>query len=320
MTTLALRHGSIASLPTPYRQGRVDLAALEGLCHRLIGRGVVALSPCGTTGEGSLLTPDEHRQAVATTVAAAAGRVPVIAGASSNNTQVVLGLARAAEEAGANAILAVTPFYLRPGQEGIVAHFRAIHDAVGIPVLLSDVPARTGCALEDASVKRLAELPRIVGLKDATADIPRVSRLRRRLGPDFLLLSADDATQAAFRMACGDCCVSVAANVAPALCAALQHACDDGMAGDIQWYDQLLAPLYEALALEANPIPVKRALSRMGLISDGLRLPLTPLSPEADRKLGQVLEAIGPVEEKEALRLAATHPANVHPINKTRAA
>ncbi|MBV8186445.1 MAG: 4-hydroxy-tetrahydrodipicolinate synthase [Alphaproteobacteria bacterium] len=320
MSSFALRHGSIASLPTPYRQGRVDLAAIEGLCHRLIRRGVVALSPCGTTGEGSLLTPEEHRQVVTTTVTAAAGRVPVIAGASSNNTQVALELARAAESAGANAILAVTPSYLRPGQAGIIAHFCAIHDAVGIPVILSDVPARTGCALEDASVKELVKRPRIVGLKDATADIPRVSRLRRRLGPEFLLLSADDATQAAFRVAGGDGCISVAANVAPALCAALHHACDDGMAGDIQWYDQLLAPLYEALALEANPVPVKRALSRMGLISDGLRLPLTPLGPDADRELGQALDATAPVEEKEALRFAAMHASNVHSINKTQAA
>ena len=305
-----IRRGSIASLPTPYRQGRVDLPALEGLCHRLIDRGVVALAPCGTTGEGSLLTPEEHRQVVATTVAVAAGRVPVIAGAVSNNTQVAFELARAAEQAGASAILAVTPFYVQPSQVGIAAHFRSIHDAIGIPVILSDVPARTGCALDDATIKRLTDLPRVVGLKDATSDVPRASRLRRRLGPHFLLLSGDDATQAAFLVAGGDGCVSVTANVAPALCAALHHACADGMAGDVQWYDQLLAPLNEALALEANPIPVKRALARMGLIADGLRLPLTPLSPEFDRRLGQVLDAIAPVEEKEALRFAATHPRN----------
>lgn len=310
---LCLRHGSVASLPTPYRQGRVDLPALERLCQRLIGRGVGALVPCGTTGEGSLLTAEEHRQVVATTVAAAEGRVPVIAGAGSNNTQVALEMARAAEDAGASAILAVTPFYLQPSQAGIAAHFRSIHDAVGIPLILSDVPARTGCALGDGTLSRLAELPRVVGLEDATADIPRVSRLRRRLGPDFLLLSANDATQAAFRIAGGDGCISVAANVAPALCATLHHACDERIAGDIQWHDQLLTPLYEALALEANPIPVKRALARMGVIADGLRLPLTPLSPESDRRLAQVLDAIAPLEEKEALRFAAMHPQNAAP-------
>jgi 4-hydroxy-tetrahydrodipicolinate synthase len=304
---ITLSRGSSAALPTPYRMGRVDLASLEALCHRLIDRGTSALAPCGTTGEGTLLTPDEHRQVVATTVAAAAGRVPVIAGAGSNNTQIALELARAAERAGASALLAVTPFYRRPSQAGIVAHFRAIHDAVGIPVVLYDVPARTACALDDVTVKRLADLPRIVGLKDATGDIARVGRLRRRLGNDFLLLSGDDASQAAFRVAGGDGCISVSANVAPALCAALHGACDDALEGDIQWYDQLLAPLHAALFLEANPIPVKRALCRMGLMADGLRLPLTPLSPEFDRKLGQVLEAIAPVEEKEAKRFAAKH-------------
>jgi 4-hydroxy-tetrahydrodipicolinate synthase len=304
-----LYHGSMAALPTPYRLGRVDLPSLEGLCHRLVQRGTAALVPCGTTGEGSLLTPDEHRQVVETTVDAAAGRVPVIAGASSNNTQVALELARSAEQAGASAILAVTPFYLKPSQAGIVAHFRAIRDAVGIPVILYDVPARTGVALDDVTVKRLAALPRIIGLKDATGDIPRVARLRRRLGDDFVLLSGDDTTQAAFRLAGGNGCISVTANVVPALCAALQHACDDKLEGDIEWYERLLAPLHAVLFLEANPIPLKRALCRMGLMGDGLRLPLTPLSPEFDRKLGQVLDAIAPVEDKEARRFAAKHAA-----------
>jgi 4-hydroxy-tetrahydrodipicolinate synthase len=302
-------HGSSAALPTPYRLGRVDFAAFEALCHRLIARGTAALAPCGTTGEGSLLTPEEHRQVVATAVAAAAGRVPVIAGTGSNNTLVALELARAAEAAGATALLAVTPFYLKPSQAGIIAHFRAIHDAVGIPVILYDVPSRTGCALDDVTIKRLAELPRIVGLKDATGDIPRVSRLRRRLGPEFLLLSGDDASQAAFRATGGDGCISVTANVAPALCAALHRACDDRMTGDIEWYDQVLAPLHAALFLEANPIPLKRALCRLGLMGDSLRLPLTPLSPEFDKKLAQVLEAVMPTEEKEAQRFAAKHAA-----------
>jgi 4-hydroxy-tetrahydrodipicolinate synthase len=307
---IPLCHGASAALPTPYRLGRVDLTALETLCHRLIDRGIAALSPCGTTGEGSLLTQDEHRLVVETVVEAAAGRVPVIAGAGSNNTRVALDLACAAERAGASAVLAVTPFYLEPSQAGIVAHFRAIHDAVGIPVILYDVPARTGCALDDVTVKRLADLPRIVGLKDATGDIPRVGRLRRRLGKDFLLLSGDDASQSAFRAAGGDGCLSVTANVVPALCAALHHACDDGLSGDVHWYDQLLAPLHAALFLEANPIPLKRALSRLGLMGDSLRLPLTPLSPEFDRKLGQALDAIMPLEDKEALRFAAQHPHN----------
>src|SRR5262249_25486325 len=157
-------------LPTPYRQGHLDLAALERLCLRLIERGAVALAPCGTTGEGSLLTAEEHRQIVTTTVRAAAGRVPVIAGASSNNTRLALELPRSAQEVGPSATLAIAPFYVQPSQAGIAAHFRSIHDVVAIPVILSDIPERTGCALDDATVKQLAALPRVVGLADATAD------------------------------------------------------------------------------------------------------------------------------------------------------
>jgi 4-hydroxy-tetrahydrodipicolinate synthase len=298
-------HGSSAALPTPYSLGKVDFDALEAFCNRLIDRGIAALVPCGTTGEAPLLTAAEHHRVVARTVAAAAGRVPVIAGAGSNNAATAVELARSAERAGASALLCVTPPYLKPTQAGMMVHFRTIHDAVGLPIILYDVPSRTACALDDATIRRLAEMPRIVGLKDATGDIPRVARLRRRLGAEFLLLSGDDASQAAFRMAGGDGCISVTANVVPVLCAALHRACDERLDADIQWYEQLLAPLHAALFLEANPIPLKRALSRLGLMGDGLRLPLTPLSLDADRKLERVLKAIMPAEEKEAMRVHA---------------
>lgn len=302
---IARCRGPSAALPTPYRLGRVDLAALEAFCNRLIDRGVAALAPCGTTGEAALLTPDEHARVVATTVTAAAERVPVIAGAGSNNTQTAVELARAAERAGASALLCVTPPYLKPTQAGMMVHFRAIHDGVGLPIILYDVPSRTACALDDVTIRRLAELPRIVGLKDATGDIPRVARLRRRLGDQFLLLSGDDATQAAFRMAGGDGCISVTANVAPALCAALHRACDERMDADIRWFEQRLAPLHAAVFIKTNPIPLKRALSRLGLMGDGLRLPLTPLGLEADRRLDRVLREVLPDEEKEAARAEA---------------
>src|SRR6266853_1107063 len=160
--------GSSAALPTPYSLGKVDFDALEAFCNRLIDRGISALVPCGTTGEAPLLTADEHHRVVARTVAAAAGRVPVIAGAGSNNTATAVELARSAERAGASALLCVTPPYLKPTQAGMMVHFRTIHDAVGIPIILYDVPSRTACALDDVTIRRLAELPRIVGLKDAT--------------------------------------------------------------------------------------------------------------------------------------------------------
>ena len=297
-------HGSCVALPTPFRYGTVDFLALEALCHRQIDAGTAALVPCGTTGEAPLLTPAEHRRVVEATVAATGGHVPVIAGAGSNNTQTAVELARASEQAGAQALLCVTPYYLKPTQAGLVAHFTAIHDAVGLPIVLYDVPSRTACPMADVTITRLAELPRIVGLKDATGDIPRVKLLRRRLGNGFSLLSGDDATQAAFRRAGGDGCISVTANVAPALCVALQKACDQRDVEAIARLEATLAPLHAAMFLEANPIPVKRALYRLGLMVDGLRLPLTPLSAIADVQLAQVLKTVMPLEEQASRRAA----------------
>src|ERR1700704_691215 len=305
-------HGSSAALPTPYSLGKVDFDALEAFCNRLIDRGISALVPCGTTGEAPLLTPDEHHRVVARTVAAAAGRVPGSARAGRNNTHPAVDLARSAERAGAQALLCVTPPYLKPTQAGMMVHFRTIHDAVGIPIILYDVPSRTACALEDVTIRRLAELPRIVGLKDATGDIPRVARLRRRLGDQFLLLSGDDASQAAFRMAGGDGCISVTANVVPVLCGALHRTCDETLDADIQWYEQLLAPLHAALFIEANPIPLKRALHRLGLMGDGFCLSLSPPRAPAGTESQEVLQSILPVEEKEAARFAAAHH-HIHP-------
>lgn len=297
-----------AALPTPYRFGRLDLDAFDGLCHRLIERGVGMLVPCGTTGEAALLTLAEQRQLIERAVAASRGRVPVIAGAGSNNTVTAVELAISAENAGAAALLCIPPAYLEPTQSGVIAHFRAIHEAVRLPIILYDVPSRTACPLTDLSVRRLAELPRVIGLMDATADVPRVGRLRRRLGPEFRLLSGDDATQSAFRTAGGDGCISVTANVVPALSAALHRAHDLERGDEIERLDRILRPLHAALFLEANPIPLKRALHRLKLIQDGLRLPLTPLSPAADRHLAAVLERILPAEQVEAARFAAAHP------------
>ena len=290
-------HGSCVALPTPFRYGTVDFLALEALCHRQIDAGTAALVPCGTTGEAPLLSVAEQKRVVEATVAAAGRRLPVIAGAGSNNTQTAVELARAAEQAGAQALLCVTPYYLKPTQAGLIAHFTAIHDAVGLPVILYDVPSRTACPMADVTIKRLADLPRVVGLKDATGDIPRVKQLRRRLGDRFILLSGDDASQVAFRLAGGDGCISVTANVAPALCAALQKACDRREVEAIARLEEILAPLHAAMFLEANPIPVKRALHRMGFMVDGLRLPLTPLGAAADVQLSEVLRTILPLEE-----------------------
>ncbi|MEA2811870.1 MAG: 4-hydroxy-tetrahydrodipicolinate synthase [Rhodospirillaceae bacterium] len=292
-------HGPCVALPTPFRDGAVDFPALEKLCHRQIARGTAALVPCGPTGEAPLLTPGEHHRIVERTVAAAAGRVPVIAGAGSNNTQTSVELARSAELAGAQALLCITPYYLEPTQAGLIAHFQAIHEAVRIPIILDDVPPRTARPMADLTIERLAELPRIVGLKDATGDIARVERIRWRLGDRFLLLSGDDATQAAHRLAGGDGCISVTANVTPALSAALHKACDRVQTEAVARLEGILAPLHAALFLETNPIPVKRALHRLGLMVDGLRLPLTPLGAMGDMKLTRVLQAVLLMEKEQ---------------------
>jgi 4-hydroxy-tetrahydrodipicolinate synthase len=292
-------HGPCVALPTPFRGGAVDFPVLERLCHRQIDHGTGALVPCGPTGEAPLLTPGEHHRIVERTVAAAAGRVPVIAGAGSSSTQISVELARSAELAGAQALLCITPYHLEPTQAGLIAHFQAIHDAVGIPIILYDGPPRIARPLADATIERLAELPRVVGLKDATGDIERMARLRWRLADRLLLLSGDDATQAVHRLAGGDGCISVTANVTPALSAALHKACDRRETEAVARLEGILAPLHAALVLEANPIPVKRALHRLGLMVDGLRLPLTPLGAMADMKLAKVLQSVLP-REKEA--------------------
>jgi 4-hydroxy-tetrahydrodipicolinate synthase len=302
-------HGPCVALPTPFRDGAVDFATLERLCHRQIDHGTAALVPCGPTGEAPLLTPGEHHRIVERTVAAAAGRVPVVAGAGNNNTQTSVDLARSAELAGAQALLCITPYYLEPTQAGLIAHFRAIHDAVRIPIILHDVHPRIARPMADVTIERLAELPRIFGLKDATGDIERVGRLRWRLGDRLLLLSGDDATQAAHRRAGGDGCISVTANVTPALSAALHKACDRDQGQAVARLEGILAPLHAALFLEANPIPVKRALHRLGLMVDGLRLPLTPLGAMADMKLARVLQAVLPMEkEQQTVRVVSGRP------------
>ena len=301
--------GSIPALVTPFdADGGFDEGAYRDLVEWQIAEGSSALVPCGTTGEAALLTMAEQRQLIETALSVSRGRVPVIAGAGSNNTATAVELAVSAEQAGAQALLSATPAYLKPTQAGVIADFRAIHDAVRIPVILYDVPSRTACPLNDLSIKRLTTLPRIVGLKDATADVPRVARLRRRVGREFLLLSGGGATQSEFRAAGGDGCISITANVAPALCAALHRAHDRGRFDEVQRLSRILRPLHAALFLEANPIPLKRALHRLKLIEDGLRLPLTPLAPAADRHLAAVLERIMPAAQVDAARFAAASP------------
>ena len=281
--------GYSSAVPTPFQGCFIDEEAFAAFCEWQIREGVSALVVNGTTGEAPTLTADEQRQLIRLAVDVAGGEVPVIAGAGSNATAHAIQLARQAEFAGADALLVVTPYYNRPSQEGLFRHFEAIHRATKLPILLYDVPSRTGCTFAIETIVRLAALPRVVGLKDATGDLGRPSRLRRLLGGSFRLLSGDDATALDFMAAGGDGCISVVSNVAPRLCVRLHAAWQRGDKAEAQAIASTLAPLAEALFAESNPVPLKYALEAMSWMSADVRLPLCSASEETR---GQIAEAL----------------------------
>jgi len=290
---VSMLSGYAPALPTPFDQnGEVDDAAFEWLCDRQIREGATALVVCGTTGEAPTLSSAEHDRIVRIAVGVAHGRVPVIAGAGSNATSHAIELARDAQAAGADAVLSVVPYYNKPMQAGMYAHFRAIADAIGLPIILYDVPARTVCGLADETVVRLAECPKFIGLKDATGDVTRVLRLRSRLGPAFRLLSGDDATAMAFLRQGGNGCISVTSNVAPGLCRAMYLAVRQGQPSRAQHLAQVVASLTGALFSESNPVPIKYALSTMKMMSPGVRLPLVELKDESKAEIDAILAEV----------------------------
>jgi 4-hydroxy-tetrahydrodipicolinate synthase len=286
--------GYAPALPTPFdADGNVDGAAFELLCDRQIQEGATALVMCGTSGEAPTLSRAEHDAIVRMAVGVACCRVPVIAGAGSNATSQAIALARDAEAAGADAVLSVVPYYNKPMQAGMYAHFRAIAESVGLPIILYDVPCRTVCGLADDTVARLAERPQFIGLKDAAGDVTRPVRLRSLVGPDFRLLSGDDATAFGFIGLGGNGCISVTSNVAPGLCRAMYLACKQGQSSRAQRLATVTARLTAALFLESNPAPVKYALSAMKMMSPALRLPLVELMSETKAKIDAVLAQVG---------------------------
>lgn len=270
--------GSIPALITPFREGRVDEDALTGLVERQITEGSHGLVPCGTTGESVTLSLDEHVRVVDICVAAAAGRVPVIAGAGSNNTAHAVELARRCKAAGADAVLVVAPYYNKPSQDGLVAHFKAIGDAVDIPIVIYNVPARTVTDIAVETVGRIAQLKNVIGIKDASADLSRVARHRALCGADFILLSGEDPSAVGFNAQGGTGCISVTANVAPRLCAQMQEATLGGDFATARAIDDKLAAVHKAMFVEPSPAPAKYACSLLGLCTDEVRLPLLTLS------------------------------------------
>lgn len=270
--------GSFTALVTPFKNGGLDEAAFRGLVNWQISEGTNGLVPVGTTGESPTVTHDEHKRVVEWCIDEVKGRVPVIAGAGSNSTREAIDLAQHAQKAGADAVLVVTPYYNKPTQEGLYQHYKAINDAIGIPIIIYNIPGRSIVDMSVDTMKRLFELKNIAGVKDATANMARVSLQRGAIGEDFNQLSGEDITALGYMAHGGHGCISVTSNVAPRLCSEFQSACLRGdYAGALKIQDKL-APLHTNLFIESNPAPVKYALSLLGKMSDTLRLPMVPVS------------------------------------------
>jgi 4-hydroxy-tetrahydrodipicolinate synthase len=286
--------GSIVALVTPMdAQGDVDDSALARLVDLHVESGTAAIVAVGTTGESATLDEREHCAVIARVIELAAGRIPVIGGTGANSTTEAIRLTRCAAEAGAEAALLVTPYYNKPTQAGLIAHHRAVAEAVDIPQILYNVPGRTACDMSPDTAAELARIDRIIGLKEATGDLSRIERLRDLCGPEFAIYSGDDATGCESMLRGGDGVISVTSNVAPRDMAAMCRAALTGNREEALTINRRLDPLHQALFIESNPIPVKWALREMGLIKDGIRLPLTWLSPEHQPPVRQALVDAG---------------------------
>jgi 4-hydroxy-tetrahydrodipicolinate synthase len=270
--------GSLPALVTPFTDGALDLDTLKKLVEWHIAEGSNGLVPVGTTGESPTLTHAEHETVVAEVVKAAAGRIPVIAGAGSNNTIESIRLAQHAESVGADAVLVVTPYYNKPTQAGLIAHFTAIHEACGLPIIIYNIPGRSVVDMMPATMAELAKLPRIIGVKDATGDLARVCDQRMLCGPDFIQLSGEDATAHGFNAQGGVGCISVTGNVAPKLLSEMQAFCLAGDYASALAIQDKLMPLHKAIFTEPGLVGVKYAMSCLGLCAADVRLPLVPLT------------------------------------------
>ena len=286
--------GSIPALVTPFREGAFDEATFRSFVDWQIAEGSSGLVPCGTTGESATMSSAEHDRVVAACIEQAAGRVPVIAGCGSNDTAVALENMRSAQKAGADAALVVLPYYNRPNQEGIYAHFAWLADRCDLPIIVYNVPTRTVTDILPETLARVATLPTIVGIKDATGKVERVSAQRRGCGTNFCQLSGNDDTALGFMAMGGAGCISVTANVAPKLCADFQTACRDGRWGDALVLQDTLYPLHAALFTDASPGPAKYALSKVrGDFPTEIRLPMTPAGEASRGAVDEALKVAG---------------------------
>ncbi|WP_090019140.1 4-hydroxy-tetrahydrodipicolinate synthase [Limimonas halophila] len=285
--------GSCCALITPFRDGQVDERAFREFIEWQIAQGTQALIPCGTTGESPTLSHEEHRRVTEIAIATTGGRVPVIAGAGSNSTEEAIGLTQHAAHAGADAALVVVPYYNKPSQEGIYQHFKAVHDAADIPIIIYNIPGRTVVEMTSETLGRLAKLPRIVGMKDSTKDPVRPHATREVAGDDFAQLSGEDGTVLPFLAMGGHGCISVSANVAPAQLAEMHAAWQRGDVATAQAINARLMALHDAMFCEPSPAPAKYGASLLGLCSADVRLPIVPCGDAAKAQIRQAMQHAG---------------------------
>jgi 4-hydroxy-tetrahydrodipicolinate synthase len=285
--------GSFVALVTPFKNGELDIDTLKKLVEWHIAEGTNGLVPVGTTGESPTLSHAEHGRVIEEVVKAAAGRIPVVAGTGSNNTAEGIALIRHAEAAGADAALVVTPYYNKPTQRGLIAHFTAVHDACTLPIIIYNIPPRSVIDMTPETMGELAKLPRIIGVKDSTAKIERVSQQRAACGKDFIQLSGEDASALGFNAHGGCGAISVTANVAPRLCAEFQAATLAGDFAKALEYQDRLMPLHEAIFIEPGLAGAKYGLSRLGRCPEDVRLPLTTLLPETKARIDAAMRHAG---------------------------
>ena len=285
-------HGSITALVTPFKNRELDEDAFVKLVNHQIDSGTHGVVPVGTTGESATLSHDEHRRVVRLCREVVNGRVPIIAGAGSNSTREAIGLGQFAQENGADALLSVTGYYSKPSQAGLIAHFTALHDNTDLPIILYNVPGRTIANLSVETIATLSQLPRVIGIKDATADLGRVALQRLASGADFIQLSGEDMTAVGFNAMGGSGCISVCSNVAPAHCAKMQEATLRGDFETAVGYQDQLAPLHDALFMDTSPGPVKYALSLLGMCEPDLRLPLVAPSEASQAAIRNALKRL----------------------------
>ncbi len=285
--------GSLVAMVTPFRNGTLDEDALRQLTHWHIDQGTHGLVPVGTTGESPTLSSVEHKRIIEIVVTEAAGRVPVVAGAGSNNPAEAIEYSLHAQEVGADGLLHVAGYYNRPKQPGLYAHFKRVHDACALPIILYNIPPRAIVDISVDTMAALAELPRIAGVKDATCDLSRPLQERQRIKGEFSWLSGEDATAVAYNAGGGNGCISVTANVAPALCAAMQSACTEGDFGKALTIQDQLMPLHQALFAEPSPAGAKYAVSRLNDCTPDCRIPVVPLSDTTKMAIDEAMDSLG---------------------------